>query len=91
MMVETYLRQGRRTVQRLLLEPGIRGILMALFYGGSGFLLSAVSLGSAPQPMAMGMICGATGWGPPSPPATATPAGTTPTSVSCCVRRARWR
>ena len=62
MMVETYLRQGRRTVQRLLLEPGIRGILMALFYGGSGFLLSAVSLGSVPQPMAMGMICGATGW-----------------------------
>ena len=62
MMVETYLRQGRRTVQRLLLEPGIRGILMTLLYGGSGFLLSAVSLGSAPQPMAMGMICGATGW-----------------------------
>lgn len=62
MMVETYLRQGRRTLQRLALEPGIRAVLMTLFYGGSGFLLSAVSLGSAPQPMAMGMICGATGW-----------------------------
>lgn len=62
MMVETYLRQGRRTLERLALEPGIRAVLMTLFYGGSGFLLSAVSLGSAPQPMAMGMICGATGW-----------------------------
>ena len=62
MMVETYLRRGRRTLQRLLLEPGIRAVLMTLFYGGSGFLLSAVSLGNAPQPMAMGMICGATGW-----------------------------
>ena len=62
MMVETYLRRGRRTLQRLLLEPGIRTVLMTLFYGGSGFLLSAVSLGNAPQPMAMGMICAATGW-----------------------------
>ena len=62
MMVETYLRRGRRTLERMLLEPGIRAVLMALFYGGSGFLLSAVSLGNAPQPMAMGMICAATGW-----------------------------
>ena len=62
MMVETYLRRGRRTLQRLLLEPGIRAVLMTLFYGGSGFVLSAVSLGNAPQPVAMGMICGMTGW-----------------------------
>ena len=62
MMVETYLRRGRRTLQRLLLEPGIRAVLTTLFYGGSGFLLSAVSLGNAPQPAAMGMICAATGW-----------------------------
>ena len=62
MMVETYLRRGRRTLERLLLEPGIRTLLMALFYGGSGFLLSAVSLGNAPQPMAMGMICASSGW-----------------------------
>lgn len=61
MMVETYLRRGRRTLQRLLLEPGIRAVLLTLLYGGSGFLLSAVSLGSAPQPVAMGMICAATG------------------------------
>lgn len=62
MMVETYLRRGRRTLQRLLLEPGIRAVLMTLLYGGSGFLLSAVSLGNVPQPVAMGMICAATGW-----------------------------
>ena len=49
-------------MQRLLLEPGIRAVLTTLFYGGSGFLLSAVSLGNAPQPAAMGMICAATGW-----------------------------
>ena len=44
MMVETYLRQGRRTLQRLLLEPGIRAVLLTLLYGGGGFLLSAASL-----------------------------------------------
>ena len=62
MMVETYLRRGRRTLERLALEPGMRAVLMTLFYGGSGFALSAVSLGSAPQPVAMGMICGLAGW-----------------------------
>ena len=62
MMVETYLRRGRRTLQRLLLEPGVRAVLMTLFYGGSGIVLSAVSLGNLPQPVAMGLICGATGW-----------------------------
>ena len=35
MMVETYLRRGRRTLQRLLLEPGIRAVLMTLFYGAA--------------------------------------------------------
>ena len=62
MMVETYLRRGRRTLERLLLEPGIRTLLMTLLYGGGGFVLSAVSLGNLPQPVAMGLICGATGW-----------------------------
>ena len=62
MMVEAYLRRGRRRMEQLLLEPGIRGLLLALFYGGSGFLLTAASLGNSPQPIAMGMICGFTGW-----------------------------
>ena len=62
MMVEAYLRRGRRRMEQLLLEPGLRGLLLALFYGGSGFLLTAASLGNSPQPIAMGMICGFTGW-----------------------------
>lgn len=62
MMVETYLRRGRRQVERLLLDPGLRTLLLAIFYGGSGFLLSAASLGSAPQPIAMGLLCALGGW-----------------------------
>ena len=62
MMVETYLRRGRRSLQRLALDPKVRGCSMVLFFGGSGFLLSAAGLGNSPQPLAMGMITAATGW-----------------------------
>jgi len=62
MMVDTYLRRGRRSLQRLALDPKVRGASMVLFFGGSGFLLSAAGLGNSPQPLAMGMIAAATGW-----------------------------
>ena len=35
---------------------------MVLACGGGGFLLSAASLGNYPQPLAMGVICAASGW-----------------------------
>lgn len=60
--VETVLRRGRRTCQRLLLDPRIRTGGTILGYGGGGFLLSAASLGSFSQPLALGCICAATGW-----------------------------
>lgn len=62
MMVETYLRRGRRELQRLALDPRVRGVGGVLAYGGSGFLLSAASLGNFPQPLAMSLICACTGW-----------------------------
>lgn len=62
MMVETYWRRGQRSLQRLALDPRVRTIGMVLFLGGSGFLLSAASLGNYPQPLAMGLISAATGW-----------------------------
>ena len=62
MMVETYLRRGKRSLERLALDPKVRGAGAVLAYGGSGFLLSAASLGNYPQPLAMGLICATTGW-----------------------------
>ena len=62
MMVETYLRRGKRSLQRLALDPKVRGAGAVIAYGGSGFLLSAASLGGFPQPLAMGLICATTGW-----------------------------
>ena len=60
--METYLRRGRRTCQRLLLNPKIRTGGIVLLCGGSGFLLSAASLGNYPQPLAMGLILAMSGW-----------------------------
>lgn len=62
MMVETYLRRGRRSLERLALDPKVRSAGAVIAYGGSGFLMSAASLGNSPQPLAMGMICATTGW-----------------------------
>ncbi len=62
MMVETYLRRGKRTLQRLSLDPTMRSVGAVLAYGGSGFLLSGAGLGNYPQPLAMGLICATTGW-----------------------------
>ena len=56
------MRRGQRSLQRFALDPRVRNTGMVLAYGGSGFLLSAASLGNCPQPLAMGLISAATGW-----------------------------
>lgn len=60
--METYLRQVQRSAQRMMLDPRVRSGGTVLAYGGSGFLLSAASLMNFPQPLAMGLICTASGW-----------------------------
>ena len=60
--METYLRRGQRLCQRMALDPKMRSIGAVAACGGSGFLLSAASLGNAPQPLALGLIAAMTGW-----------------------------
>ena len=62
MMVKTYLRRGQRNLEALALHPTVRSVAAAAVFLGSGFLLSAIGLGDHPQPVAMGLICGAVGW-----------------------------
>ncbi len=62
MMVETYLRRGKRSLQRLMLDPKARSAGLVVGYFGSGFLLSAASLGNSPQPLAAGALTAAVGW-----------------------------
>ncbi len=60
--METYLRRRKRDLQRLALDPRIRGGGMLLVWGGCGFLFSAASVRGYAQPLAMGLICGMSGW-----------------------------
>lgn len=62
MMVETYLRRGKRSLQRLALDPRTRNVGAVIACGGSGFLLSAASLGNTPQPLAAGLLTAVSGW-----------------------------
>ena len=54
MMMETYLRRGQRSLERMALAPKVRTAALILGCSGSGLLLSAVGLGNLPQPVAMG-------------------------------------
>ncbi len=60
--METYLRRGKRDLQRLMLDPRIRGGGMLLFWGSCGFLFSAASVLDYPTPLVMGLICAMSGW-----------------------------
>lgn len=59
--VETYLRR-RQQLQQWILLPEVKSVLRILRYGGIGFLLSGISLGNSPQPLAMGLCCSVSGW-----------------------------
>lgn len=60
--METYLRRGQRSLQRLALEPRAQQLARVVLYWGGGFLLSAASLKHTFQPLAMGLILALSGW-----------------------------
>ena len=60
--METYLRQGQRRLRQWAADPRVQAGGRVIACAGSGFLLSAASLGNRPQPLAMGLICAVTGW-----------------------------
>ncbi len=60
--METYLRRGQRKLKQWALDPGVQAGGRVMAYGGSGFFLSAASLGNFSQPLTMGLICALTGW-----------------------------
>ena len=60
--METYLRHGRRQLQKWMLDPRFRTGAVVAAYGGGGFVLSAASLSGHAQPLAMGFVCALPGW-----------------------------
>ena len=57
-----YVRRGQRRIKRLLADPKLHATLQFCAYLLAGFLLSAASLSSRPQPLALGLLCAASGW-----------------------------
>lgn len=62
MSIESYVRRGRHSVRRLVMDPrvqmparGLAGIVL-------GFMFSAASLGSFPLPLSMALVCAQSGW-----------------------------
>ena len=54
--------EGRKFLKKLALDPRVHLYARALGYALGGFMLSAASLKHAPLPLAMGLVCGCTGW-----------------------------
>ena len=60
--MENYLLRIRRQLRKWALDPTVQAAGTAAAWGGSGFLLSAASLGGGCQPLALGLVAAATGW-----------------------------
>ena len=58
--IESYIRQGRHTLRRWVLDPRIHKAAQILAYIAAGFGLSAASLGQVPLPLTLAfvMACG---------------------------------
>ncbi len=54
--LETYVRRGRHTMRRWLLDPRAHGVFRSVAHFAAGFFLSAASLGNSPMPFAMGLV-----------------------------------
>ena len=62
MTLQSYVRRGRRSLRRWVLDPRVHIPLRLAGEFLAGFLLSAASLGHCPQPVAVGLVCGSAGW-----------------------------
>ncbi len=57
-----YVRRWQRTLRRLMLDPKLHALAQGAGYILAGFLFSAASLGSYPQPLVLGLVVALSGW-----------------------------
>ena len=60
--IQSYVRQGQRFLHRWTVNPKFQTALRIAGCLLSAFALSAASLGGYPQPLALGIVCAASGW-----------------------------
>lgn len=60
--IQSYVRQGQRLLRKWAIHPLLVPLVQGCGFLLAGFFLSAASLGSSPQPFAMGALCACSGW-----------------------------
>ena len=57
-----YARRWHRLLRRRLLDPRFHALAQAVGYFLAGLLSAATSLGNAPMPLTLGLLCAVSGW-----------------------------
>ena len=60
--IQSYVRQGRHTLRRWMVDPRAHGLLRGGGYFAAGFVLSAAALGGGVLPLGMALVCACSGW-----------------------------
>ena len=60
--LQGYVRQGQHILRRWSVDPRIHAIVRGAAHALAGFCFSAASLGNAPMPITLGLVCACTGW-----------------------------
>ena len=60
--IQSYVRRGRHTMRRYLVDPRVHRLLWGSSYLAAGFLLSAASLAQGLLPLASALVCACGGW-----------------------------
>lgn len=60
--LQSYVRKGKHTLRRWLMDPRVHTVLRAAGYVLASFLLSAASLGNVPLPLSLGLVVACDRW-----------------------------
>lgn len=60
--IESYVRKGRHTLRRWMVDPRIHTLLRGSGYFAAGFAFSAASLGQSLLPLTLSLVCACGGW-----------------------------
>ena len=60
--IDAYVRRGRHTLRRWLLDPRVHTFLRCGGHFAAGFALSAAGLGQGMLPLALSLVCACNGW-----------------------------
>ena len=60
--IDSYVRRGKHTLRRWIVDPRVHTLLRGSGYFAAGFVLSAASLGHGMLPLTLSLVCACGGW-----------------------------